>query len=79
MKEKKPELLVLDEVNLALYCQLLDVREVLRFLDRLPKETDVVLTGRFAPKELMDRADFVNEIKDVKFPKTIVTTRGIQY
>jgi cob(I)alamin adenosyltransferase len=79
VKEKKPALLVLDEINLALYCQLLDVREVLEFLDRIPKSTDVVLTGRFAPKELLDRADFVNEVVDVKYPKKMVTTRGIQF
>jgi len=78
-KEKKPNLLVLDEINLTLYCQLLDAREVLKFLDGIPKETDVVLTGRYAPKELMDRADFVNEIKEIKTPKETVTTQGIQY
>ena len=77
--EKKPSLLVLDEINLALYCQLLDVREVIDFLNRIPKNTDVVLTGRFAPQELIERADFVNEIKDVKYPKNMVTTIGIQY
>ena len=77
--EKKPSLLVLDEINLALYCQLLDVREVKDFLNRIPKNTDVVLTGRFAPQELIERADFVNEVKDVKYPKNIVTTIGIQY
>ena len=77
--EKKPSLLVLDEINLALYCQLLDVREVIDFLNRIPKNTDVVLTGRFAPQELIERADFVNEVKDVKYPKNMVTTIGIQY
>jgi len=77
--EKKPSQLVLDEINLALYCQLLDVREVIDFLNRIPKNTDVVLTGRFAPQELIERADFVNEIKDVKYPKNMVTTIGIQY
>jgi cob(I)alamin adenosyltransferase len=77
--EKEPSLLVLDEINLALYCQLLDVREVIDFLNRIPKNTDVVLTGRFAPQELIERADFVNEIKDVKYPKNMVTTIGIQY
>jgi cob(I)alamin adenosyltransferase len=77
--EKKPSLLVLDEINLALYCQLLDVREVIDFLNRIPKDTDVVLTGRFAPQELIERADFVNEVKDVKYPKNMVTTIGIQY
>lgn len=78
-EEKKPDLLVLDEVNLALYCDLLNIKEVLRFLDNIPKKTDVVLTGRYAPKELLTRADFVNEIVDVKHPKEMVTTKGIQY
>jgi cob(I)alamin adenosyltransferase len=78
-REKKPHLLILDEVNLALYCQLLDTQEVVRLLDRIPKETDVVLTGRYAPKELMERADFVNEVKGIKAPKATVTTKGIQY
>ena len=77
--EKKPSLLVLDEINLALYCQLLDVRDVIDFLNRIPKNIDVVLTGRFAPQELIERADFVNEVKDVKYPKNMVTTIGIQY
>jgi len=79
VKEKKPHLLVLDEVNLALHCKLLDVKEVLALLDKIPKRTDVVITGRFAPKELIDRADFVNEIIDVKHPREMVTTKGIQY
>ena len=79
VKEKKPHLLVLDEVNLALHCKLLDVKEVLKFLDKMPRKTDVVLTGRFAPTELVKRAEFVNEIIAIKYPKEMVTTRGIQY
>ncbi len=78
-KERKPDLLVLDEVNLAVHTQMLTVEDVIRFIDELPKKTDVILTGRNAPKELMARADFVNEIVDVKHPKEMVTTRGIQY
>jgi len=79
VKEKKPHLLVLDEVNLALHCKLLDVKEVLKFLDKMPRKTDVVLTGRFAPTELVKRAQFVNEIIAIKYPKEMVTTKGIQY
>ena len=79
VKEKKPHLLVLDEINLTLHCKLLEVKEILEFLDKLPKRTDVVLTGRFAPKKLIERAEFVNEIIDVKHPKETVTTKGIQY
>ncbi len=79
VKERKPHLLVLDEINLAVHCKLLDFSEVLDLLDNIPKKTDVVLTGRHAPKELMDRADFVNEVRDIKHPKEIPTTKGIQY
>jgi cob(I)alamin adenosyltransferase len=79
VKEKKPHLLVLDEINLAIYCELLSVKEVIDFLDTVSGKTDVVLTGRFAPRELFDRADFVNEILDIKYPEEKVTTKGIQY
>jgi cob(I)alamin adenosyltransferase len=79
VREKKPHLLVLDEINLAVHCKLLDSSEVLNFLNKIPKTTDVVLTGRYAPKALIDRADFVNEVKDIKHPKEIPTTKGIQY
>lgn len=79
IEQKEPHLLVLDEINLALHCKLLDVRKVLDFLEKIPEKTDVVLTGRFAPKELLERADFANEIRAIKHPKETVTTKGIQY
>jgi ATP:corrinoid adenosyltransferase len=37
------------------------------------------LTGRYAPQELIDKADFVNIIQDVKMPKHFKLTGGIQY
>jgi cob(I)alamin adenosyltransferase len=79
MKEKKPHLLVLDEINLAVNWKLLDVKDVLELLGNVPEETTVVMTGRCAPQELMDRADFVNVVQDVKMPKHFKLTAGIQY
>jgi cob(I)alamin adenosyltransferase len=79
MIEKKPNLLVLDEVNLAIYWKLLDVEKVLEVLNIVPNETTVVLTGRYAPQELIDRADFVNVILNAKMPNSFKTTEGIQY
>ncbi|MEM7825114.1 MAG: cob(I)yrinic acid a,c-diamide adenosyltransferase [Candidatus Aenigmatarchaeota archaeon] len=79
MLEKKPHLLVLDEINLALHWKLLDLNKVIELLNKIPKKTDVVLIGRYAPQELIDRADFVNEIIDVKHPEKIPATKGIQY
>lgn len=79
VRDKNPNLLILDEINLAVHRKLLDVKDVLQFLGEVPEKTDVVLTGRFAPKELIKQADFVNEILDIKHPQKTVTTKGIQY
>jgi cob(I)alamin adenosyltransferase len=76
---EKPCLLVLDEICLAAHMGLVTVEDALSLLSDIPEETDVVLTGRFAPKELMERADFVNEIVSRKAPEKFVTTRGIQF
>jgi cob(I)alamin adenosyltransferase len=48
-------------------------------LDDVPEETDVVLTGRYAPPALMNRADFVNLVSDVKSPKDMYGRIGITY
>ena len=79
MQERKPALLVLDEVNLAAYWGLLSVQKILELLDNVPKETTVIMTGRFAPRALTDRADFVNTVTEVKMPRKFELTKGIQY
>jgi cob(I)alamin adenosyltransferase len=79
MQEEKPNLLVLDEINLAAYWNLLSLKRILEFLNAIPVETTIVMTGRFAPQELLDRADFVNIVQDVKMPKNFKLTKGIQY
>jgi cob(I)alamin adenosyltransferase len=79
LREKKPHLLVLDEISLATQWKLLGVMEVLRLLESVPEKTTVIMTGRLAPKELIDRADFVNVVQVVKMPKRFKLTEGIQY
>ena len=80
--KKKPNLLILDEINIAVKIGLLDADEVIKFLDSIPKTTAVYLTGRYAPKKLVDRADYVTEIKAVKYPaikKGQKAKKGIDY
>lgn len=77
--KEKPRLLVLDEINLALDNKLLDVNDVIDFLKTVPMETSVVLTGRRAPRQLVEFSDFVNEVLDIKHPEEIPTVKGIQY
>lgn len=62
------DLVVLDEINIALRYDYLDVEAVLASLDARSARTSVVLTGRDAKQALMDRADLVSEIAEVKHP-----------
>ena len=71
--------MILDEINLAVASGLIDVKDVLELLENIPEETDVVLTGRFAPPELINRADIVNFVVDVKYPKQMYNRIGINY
>jgi cob(I)alamin adenosyltransferase len=66
MLSRKYQIVILDEVNVALRFRLLTVKEVLAFLDRKPEDVEVVLTGRYAPAPLVKRADLVTEMKDRK-------------
>ncbi|MBC7099628.1 cob(I)yrinic acid a,c-diamide adenosyltransferase [Candidatus Bipolaricaulota bacterium] len=79
--KKKPKLLVLDEINLAAAFGLVKVKDVLKLLDEVPPSTVVMLTGRRAPRALIDRADFVSVIEDVKHParEGIPARKGIEY
>ena len=77
--EHSPDLIILDEVCLAAQIGIVDTRDVIALLDKLPRGTDAVLTGRYSPKALIDRADFVNEVREVKAPKSFVSTKGIQF
>ncbi len=76
----KPFLLVLDEINLACAIGLLRKKEVLDFLDAVAgKDTIIYLTGRNAPKYLLDKADYVNVISMRKGPKDLKGKKGIDY
>jgi cob(I)alamin adenosyltransferase len=77
--DSEPDLLVLDEIGLAAHVNLISTNEVLELLSNIPEKTDVVVTGRWVPKELVEKADFVSEITDVKHPAQISTRRGIHY
>ncbi len=59
-------LVVLDELSIALYFKLLTREEVEAALDQVADDTEVVITGRYAPDWLIDRADLVTEMKEVK-------------
>ncbi|MEK6823068.1 MAG: cob(I)yrinic acid a,c-diamide adenosyltransferase [Nanoarchaeota archaeon] len=76
---KKPFILFLDEIVLAVAVGLLDEKNVLKFLDKIPPQVHVYMTGRYATPRLILRADYVNEVVMIKGPKKLVGEPGIDY
>ncbi len=76
------DIIILDEVNNAVSLNLLSKKMVLEFIDfSKGKIEHLILTGRDAPKEFLDRADLVTEMRDIKHPydKGVKGKRGLEY
>ncbi|MEJ5186203.1 MAG: cob(I)yrinic acid a,c-diamide adenosyltransferase [Candidatus Geothermincolales bacterium] len=81
VREGKHQMLILDEINVALDYGLLPLEEVLDFLRSVPPEMEVVCTGRYAPPELVELADMVSEVREIKhhYKKGVAMRKGIEY
>ncbi len=79
IKKNPPFLLILDEINIAAHIKLISTKDVLRFLDTVPKKTTTYLTGRYAPEAFIKRADFATEIRPIKRPIPVEAREGIDY
>ncbi len=75
------DLLILDEVNVAVFFGLITAKEVIDLLEARSDGIEVVLTGRNAPDEFVQYADYVSFIDTVKHPfeKGIVGRKGIEW
>jgi len=75
------DLVVLDELNVVLDFGLLDLEPVMEMLRSRPSHVEVVVTGRGAPQLLLDAADLVTEMREIRHPyaKGMVSRRGIDY
>jgi len=75
------DLLVLDEINNALKLRLVDLEQVHALLDARPVKMHVILTGRHAHEELIERADTVSEVNEIKhaYRKKIEPQPGIDF
>lgn len=81
MLSGETDVLILDEINNALYFELLTIQEVLDFIDKKPELMELVLTGRNAPPEIIEKAHLVTEMKEIKHPYQvgISARKGIEY
>ena len=74
------DIVVLDEINVAVDLGLLRKEEVLRLLDERPAHVELILTGRHASQEIIERADLVTEMKEIKhyYQKGVESRTGIE-
>ncbi|TAK35308.1 MAG: cob(I)yrinic acid a,c-diamide adenosyltransferase [Chloroflexota bacterium] len=75
------DVVIFDEINNALSYGMLDPNLVLEFLKHKPEQLDVVLTGRDAPAEIIELADLVTEMREIKHPyqKGLAAREGIDF
>ena len=74
------DIVVLDEINIAVYYKLFTADEVLGLLDMKPEKTEVILTGRYADPKIIERADLVTEMKEIKhyYTEGVKARKGIE-
>lgn len=75
------DLVILDEICIALYYQLIEMEKLLEVLKNKPETLEIVLTGRYAPSELVELADLVTEMKEIKhyYNNSVQARKGIEF
>lgn len=81
IQKGKHDLVIMDEVNIALYYKLFEVDELIGLIRNKPDHVELVLTGRYAPPEIIEIADLVTEMKEVKhyYQQGIEARKGIEF
>ncbi len=75
------DMVILDEINVALDFNLIALQEVLELIKRRPPAVDLVLTGRYAPAEILAAADTVSEVQEIKhhYARGMKERAGMEY
>jgi len=77
----KYDVVILDEINVAVQLDLVEVHDVVKLIKDKPKHVELVLTGRYASNKVVEVADLVTEMQEVKHPFRVGTgaRMGIEY
>ncbi|MBU1202674.1 cob(I)yrinic acid a,c-diamide adenosyltransferase [Patescibacteria group bacterium] len=75
------DMLILDEINTTVKTELLELNDLLNLVKQKPKHLELILTGRYAPNEIIELADLVSEIRAVRHysEKGLDARQGIEY
>ena len=76
----KYDIVILDEINIALFFKTISLEQALKLANTRPEKVELIFTGRYAPKELIEKADLVTEMKEVKhyFEAGVTARDGIE-
>ncbi len=74
------DLIILDEAIIAIYFKLIETKDIIEFIKAKPEDVELILTGRYCPNELIELADLVTEMKEVKhyYQKGVTSRKGIE-
>lgn len=80
LQSKEYDIVILDEINVAVDYGLIPLSEVLELMDSKPDSVELVLTGRYAKPEILEKADLVTEMVEIKhyYQKGIQSREGIE-
>jgi cob(I)alamin adenosyltransferase len=81
IKSNDFNMVILDEINVALDFNLINLKHVINIIKNKPSDLELILTGRYAPKEIIEISDLVTEMKEIKhyFHNKILGREGIEY
>lgn len=81
LKDGKHDIVVLDEINVAIEWNLIKLDDVIRLIKSKPQNVELILTGRYAPQKIIDIADLVTEMREIKhyYQKGIISREGIDH
>ena len=80
IKSGQYDLVILDEANIAVHFKLLSVEDLLTLINMKPESVELVFTGRKADPRLVEKADLVTEMRNVKhyYTKGVLARKGIE-
>ncbi len=80
VKSEKYDLIILDEINIAISYNLIDEDDLIELMENKPSGIELVITGRYASPNVIEKADLVTEMKEVKhyYQKGVVARVGIE-
>jgi len=81
VKSGEYDMVVLDEINVALHLKMISVDDVIQLIRNRPQHVELILTGRNAPAQIVEVADLVTEMKEIKHPYAdgVPPRKGIEY